>query len=84
MRPRAAKRSRPAYFPAAAFMWPSLVITSISGEIVALADLEVVRVVRGRDFDDASAEFAVDVRVGNDGNFAIHQRQQTFLPTKRW
>ena len=79
MRARAAKRSSPAYFPAASFMWPSLVITSICGKIVALADFEVVGIVRGRDFHDAGAEFAVDVGVRDDRNFAIHQRQHHAL-----
>ena len=49
------------------------------GEIVALADFEVVGIVRGRDFDYAGAEFAVDVGVRNDGNFAVHQRQHYFF-----
>jgi len=42
---------------------------------MALADLEIVRVVRGRDFDDAGAEFAVDVSIRDDRNFTIHQRE---------
>ena len=49
------------------------------GKIVALADFEVVGIVRGRDFDDAGAEFAVNIGVGDDGNFAIHQRQHHVL-----
>ncbi len=36
------------------------------GQVVALADLEVVRVVGGGDFDCASTEFGVDVLVGDD------------------
>ena len=41
------------------------------GEVVAPADLEVVRIVRGRDLDDAGAEFAVHVGVRDHGNFAV-------------
>ncbi len=35
-------------------------------QVVAHADLEVVRIVGGRDFDCAGAEFGVDVLVGDD------------------
>ncbi len=45
------------------------------GQIVALAGLKVVGIVRGRDFHDAGAEFGIGQVVENDGNFAIHQRQ---------
>ena len=45
------------------------------GQMVALADGEVVGIVRGRDFDGAGAEFAADPGIDHDGNLAIHQRQ---------
>ena len=44
-------------------------------QAVALADLVVVEVVRGRDLDHAGAELAVDVGVGDDRDLAIGQRQ---------
>ena len=46
----------------------------ICGKIVALADGEIVRVMRGRDFDCAGAEFGIRPIVSNDGHFAIDQR----------
>ncbi len=42
---------------------------------VALADLEVVRVVRRRDLDRAGAELGIDVRIGDDGNHSADERQ---------
>ncbi len=45
------------------------------GQVMALADLIVVQVVRGRDLDHAGAEFAVDIVVGDDGDLAVGQRQ---------
>ena len=44
-------------------------------QAVALADLEVVEVVRGRDLHAAAAECGVDVLVGDDRDRAIGQRQ---------
>jgi hypothetical protein len=44
-------------------------------QVVALADLEVVGVVGGRDLHGAGAELRVDVVVGDDGNRAVGQRQ---------
>ena len=49
------------------------------GEAVALADEEVVGVVRGRDLHDAGAELAVDVVVGDDGDLAAGERQDNRL-----
>ena len=48
-------------------------------QLVALADGVVVEIVRGRDLHDARAEFAVDVIVGDDRNFAVAQRQHDRL-----
>ena len=45
------------------------------GQMVALAEGEVVGIVRGRDLDGAGAEVAADPGVDNDGNLAIHERQ---------
>jgi hypothetical protein len=45
------------------------------GEVVALAALEVVGVVRGCDFDDAGAELRVGQFVEHDGDLAVHQRE---------
>ena len=49
------------------------------GKVVALADLEIVRVVRGRDLDHAGAELAVNVRVRDHGNLPVHQGQHHAL-----
>lgn len=43
-------------------------------QLVAQPDLEVVGVVRGRDFDCAGAEFGVDVLVGDDQQLPVHER----------
>ena len=40
------------------------------------ADLEVVRVVGGRDLDRAGAEFGVDVGVGDDRDAAVLERMR--------
>ena len=45
------------------------------GEIVALAYFEVVGIVRRSNFHRTCAELAVNISVGDDRNFAIHQRQ---------
>ena len=45
------------------------------GQVVALAGLEIVGVVRGRDLDDAGAEFGVGQIVEDDRDLAIHQRE---------
>ena len=45
------------------------------GQLVAAADFEVVDIVRGRNFQSAGAELAIDVGVRDDGNFAIRERQ---------
>ncbi len=49
------------------------------GQLVAAADFEVVGIVRRSNFHRAGAEFAIDVAVHDDRNFAIHQRQQHHL-----
>src|SRR5690348_1261769 len=54
------------------------------GELVALAHGEIVGVVSGRDFDGAGAEFAVHDFVGDDGDFAIYQRQNRFFADERF
>lgn len=48
-------------------------------QTVPLADLEVVRVVRGRDLDGARAELGVDVLVGDDRDAAAGERQLDLL-----
>ena len=48
-------------------------------KVVALADLVVVEVMRGRDFKTAAAEFAVDVRVGDHRDQATEQRKHGFF-----
>ena len=45
------------------------------GQIVALAECEVVGVVGGRDLDRAGAEVAADPFVEDDGDFAADERQ---------
>jgi hypothetical protein len=47
-----------------------------AGQPVALADLEVVGVVRGRHLDRARAEARVDVFVGDDRDPPVGQRQR--------
>ena len=48
-------------------------------QLVALADLPVVEVVRRGDLDHAGAEFAVDIVVGDDGDAALGDRQAHVL-----
>ena len=48
-------------------------------EIVAQADLIVVRVMAGRHLDAAGAEIELDVIVGHDGQLAAHERQDRRL-----
>jgi hypothetical protein len=52
------------------------------GQVVALADGEVVGVVRGRDLDGAGAELGLRPVVGEDGNLAADERQRRFLPMR--
>ena len=40
---------------------------------------EIVRIVRRSYFHRPGAEFAIHISVGDDGNFAVHQRQQNLL-----
>src|ERR1700730_11116710 len=40
---------------------------------MALANLEIQRVVRGRDFQDAGAEFRIDSFIGDNRNFLTRQ-----------
>ena len=44
-------------------------------QVVALADLEVIRIVRRGDLHTAGAEIALDVFVGNDRDLAADERQ---------
>ena len=53
-------------------------------EVVALADLKVVEVVRRRDLHAARAEFAVDVFVGDDGNLVVGQGELQHLAHERF
>src|SRR5271154_2455426 len=48
-------------------------------EAVALAELEVDRIVRGRDLQRAGAEFTIDRGVGDDFYLALDQRQSKRL-----
>ena len=48
-------------------------------EIMAQADLVVVRVVAGRHLDAAGAEIELDVIVGHDGQLTAHERQDRRL-----
>ena len=43
-------------------------------QLMSHADLEVVRIVRGRDFDCARAELGVDVLVGDDDHLSVDER----------
>ena len=52
-------------------------------EIVAAADFKVVEVVGRRDLHAARTKFAVDVRVGNDGNFAVREGELKHLADER-
>ena len=51
--------------PAGAVILPSKPMTVRDGQVVAPADLEVDRIVAGRDLDDAGAELRVDGLVGD-------------------
>ena len=44
-------------------------------KMMALAEREVIGIVRGRDFDCAGTELAADPLIEHDGNFAIQERQ---------
>ncbi len=72
---RASKRSRPANFPAAAVMLRVFVDHLDAGKVVALAGLEIVGIVRGRDLDRSGAEAQLGHFIQHDGNVAIGQRQ---------
>ena len=52
-------------------------------EVVALAEIEIHRIVRGRDFERAGAEFAIDRGVGDDFYLARCQRQTKHLADVR-
>ena len=51
-------------------------------KLVALSHCVVVEIMRGGDLHHASAELLVHIVVGDDGNFAIAQRQFYFLADK--
>ncbi len=53
------------------------------GQVVALADFEVIGIVRGRDLHHAGAEFAVHVGIRDHGNFAVHERKQYVFADQR-
>src|SRR5215469_10247197 len=42
------------------------------GKVVALADCEVIGIVRWGNFDDAGAELAIDIRIRYDRDFPTH------------
>ena len=51
-------------------------MTLMQRKVVALAGFEIVGIVRGRDLDDAGAEFGIGEVVEDDGDLAVHQRQR--------
>ena len=59
---RASKRSRPAYAPAAAVILRVFADHPDERKLVTAACFEVVRIVRGSDFDDAGPELGVGHR----------------------
>ena len=50
---------------------------------MALADLEIVEVVAGRDLDRAGALFGIGIFVGDDRDQPAGQRQAHLLPDQR-
>ncbi len=48
-------------------------------QVVAFAGLEIVGIVRRRHLHRAGAELRLRQFVGDDGNLAVHQRQQNLL-----
>ena len=64
-------------------MRPSSPMTRELGQPVAAADLEVVRVVPGRDLQRAGAEVGLDVVVGDDRQLAPDERQDRGAPDER-
>ena len=58
-------------------------MTMIGSSAVALAHLEVVRIVRGRDLDRAGAELGIDGVVRDDRDLAPQERQDRRLPDER-
>ncbi len=50
------------------------------GQPMAPADLEVIRVVRRGDLQRPGAERGIDVGVGDDRNFTLHERQEHRFP----
>ena len=61
---------------AAVFVDVAAVVHDVDrGQMVPLADGEVVGIVRGSHLHRTSAEFAANPRVDDDGDLAIHQRQ---------
>ena len=52
------------------------------GQVVPLAGFEVVGVVSGGDLHDARAELRVRQLVQDDGDLAVHERQQDALPVE--
>ena len=80
-RSRASKRSMPAYGPASSFIVPSRFDRVDDRQAVALADLEVDRVVAGRHLQRAGAELrARPPRRRRSGSRALDERQQRLAP----
>ena len=52
------------------------------GQLVPHANLEIVRVVRGRDFHHAGSELWIDIFVGDDWNLDVGNRQQHRFPNE--
>ena len=72
---RASKRSSPCNSGTAGqLIRPSGCQNIDNRQVMALADFEIERVVRGRDFQNTGPEFRIDCFVGNDRNFLACER----------
>ena len=84
MRSFASSCVSPANSPAASFIRPSGPITVELLEPVVAADLEVHRVVAGRDLQCAGAEVRLDALVGDDRHAALDDRHDRLLADRCW
>ena len=75
---------QPVIFFAGVFVHRSVVVHHADDfQIVALAHLEVVRIVRGRNLHAARAEFYIHVLVRHHGDFPVCKRQFQSFPHQR-
>ncbi len=73
---RASNRSSPRYSGRDGLVEPRVGREDIDQrQMMTLAHLVIVEIVRGRDLDAAAAELRIDVAVGDDGNLALGERQ---------